>query len=309
MPRADVLDLCALPVWERAATVLSAGDRLRPGETLALMTEIDPRALIGHLEALRPRTFAFDPRRIGEGSWSIHVSRLQPDIAAATLQAAFVRSTVLAALGDSAQARFAAAAVEGWARRGQTLCEENVPREELGVLLEGSLGVFAGAGSRERLLFHVFAYDLFGEIEFLDGGLSVGRTVVLSKTARYALVPHAVVRETAERDSRFLQRLAARSAQQSRELAQTLASQLAQPILARVAAALLPYAAPERGLHPALAPLSTMTQAQLAASAGTVKEVAARAIAELERQDALRRERGHIALLDRSMLLAIVDRG
>ena len=70
----------------------------------------------------------------------------------------------------------------------------------------------------------------------------------------------------------------------------------------------MPYAVPERGLHPALAPLPTMTQAQVAASAGTVKEVAARAIAELERVQALRRERGHIRYLDRTQLLEMIDR-
>jgi hypothetical protein len=51
-----------------------------------------------------------------------------------------------------------------------------------------------------------------------------------------------------------------------------------------------------------------MTQTQVAAAAGTVKEVAARAIADLERVQALRRERGHIRYLDRAKLLEIIDR-
>jgi hypothetical protein len=50
-----------------------------------------------------------------------------------------------------------------------------------------------------------------------------------------------------------------------------------------------------------------MTQSQVAASAGTVKEVAARAIAELERLQALRRERGHIRYLDRTKLLQTME--
>jgi hypothetical protein len=82
---------------------------------------------------------------------------------------------------------------------------------------------------------------------------------------------------------------------------------VSQPIIARVANALLPYAAPEQGLHPALPPLPNMTQSQVAASAGTVKEVAARAIAELERLQALRRERGHIRYLDRTKLLQTME--
>jgi hypothetical protein len=59
-------------------------------------------------------------------------------------------------------------------------------------------------------------------------------------------------------------------------------------------------------LAPAIAPLPNMTQSQIAASAGTVKEVAARAIAELERQGLLKRERGHIRYLNRQGLTDFV---
>jgi len=39
------------------------------------------------------------------------------------------------------------------------------------------------------------------------------------------------------------------------------------PTIGRVAAALLPYASPERGMHPALPPVTMLTQTQLAAAA------------------------------------------
>jgi CRP-like cAMP-binding protein len=120
-------------------------------------------------------------------------------------------------------------------------------------------------------------------------------------------VPYDLLRSIVAQEPDFLMALAAETAQRNRTLASGLASQVSQPIIARVAAALLPYAAPEREFHPALPPLPTMTQAQIAAAAGTVKEVAARAIAELERVQALRRERGHIRYLDRSKLLAMIE--
>jgi DeoR/GlpR family transcriptional regulator of sugar metabolism len=43
---------------------------------------------------------------------------------------------------------------------------------------------------------------------------------------------------------------------------------------------------------------------QLAAATGTVKEVVARAVAELERSGAVQRVRGRIALIDREKLAA-----
>jgi DNA-binding GntR family transcriptional regulator len=50
-----------------------------------------------------------------------------------------------------------------------------------------------------------------------------------------------------------------------------------------------------------------MTQAQLAATAGTAKEVAARALAELEAAGAIKRAKGRIALADRQRLQSISD--
>jgi CRP-like cAMP-binding protein len=96
------------------------------------------------------------------------------------------------------------------------------------------------------------------------------------------------------------------NAQRRRDHMQALATQATMPIIARVAHVLVPYAMPERGLSPARAPLPNLTQAQIAAAAGTVKEVAARAIAELEQRELLKRERGHIRYLDRQGLLDMI---
>jgi DNA-binding GntR family transcriptional regulator len=45
-----------------------------------------------------------------------------------------------------------------------------------------------------------------------------------------------------------------------------------------------------------------MSQTELAVIAGTAKEVAARAVAELEAAGVLKRRNGHIALVDREKL-------
>lgn len=303
----DTLDLRRLPIWERASTVLERSDALESNGSFDLLLEFDPRALIARLEQLRPGQLAFRRRHVGEGEWRITLTRVHVEQQPSSPAAAFSRSPIFSTMSETSRERLLDAMMESTARKGQNIYPENSFCDSLGVLLEGALAVFVGAGSRERLLFHLYPFDVFGEIEFFDGGLSIGRTAVLSKTARFATIPYATVNEIAAQEPEFLRALAARTAQHNRTLASALASQVSQPILARVANALLPYAAPERGLHPALAPLPTMTQAQVAASAGTVKEVAARAIAELERVQALRRERGHIRFLDRSKLLETID--
>jgi len=142
---------------------------------------------------------------------------------------------------------------------------------------------------------------IFGVTEFFDGGEAVGRTVVASKTARYVSIPFAAVREAGLREPELFIALGAVNAQQNRSLTTTIASHVSKPTLARVASALLPYAVPARGLERALPPLAQMTQSQVAAAAGTVKEVAARAIAELERTHARSAPRTRPRPLPRSL--------
>lgn len=297
-----------MSVWERAALVLERVDRLSASESLTFYTEVDPRALMGRLEQLRPGQLAFESRHVGDAEWHVTATRVAPSEGTSTVSLALDRSSVFSRLPSEMRATLAASMIEHHAKKGDVLCAENTACNTLGVLIEGALAVVAGGGARERTLFHLFPFDTFGDTEFFDLGLSVGRTIVLSKTARYATVPVPVLRALGEQQPGFLLAMGATVAQRNRTLASALSSQVSQPIIARVASALLPYAVPERGLHPALAPLPTMTQAQVAASAGTVKEVAARAIAELERVQALRRERGHIRYLDRTQLLEMIDR-
>jgi CRP-like cAMP-binding protein len=121
------------------------------------------------------------------------------------------------------------------------------------------------------------------------------------------LFPRGIVLSAMADDVAFARALNTICAQRTRRLAERYTDRHARTALARVAAAILPYAAPDVGLAPSLEPLRRMTQAQLALSAGTAKEVAARAIAELEAAGAIERARGRIARIDRRKLGAIVD--
>jgi CRP-like cAMP-binding protein len=152
----------------------------------------------------------------------------------------------------------------------------------------------------------MFPYDLIGELELFDEAPASGRVVALSKVARYLRLPRRVVLDVAQANPQLLLGIGRINAQRRRDHMQALATQATMPIIARIAHVLVPYAMPERGLSPARAPLPNLTQAQIAAAAGTVKEVAARAIAELEQRELLKRERGHIRYLDRQGLLDMI---
>ena len=303
-----VVDLRGVPVWERAETVLERARGLHAGESFEFKMECDPRALAVRVEQETGGMLHCRWEWVGEDEWHVAVSPLVDAHDASPLTAALRRSSFHAVSADTLSV-LAESMSERTARKNEVICQDNAPCTALGVVLEGAFASFAGSDGRDQVLCHLFPFDIFGAAEFFDGGLRIGRIVAVSKIARYATIPHTIVQEMAKRDPQVLLALGACCAQRMRGLTNRLSDHVSKPILVRVAGALLPYAPPARGLQPAHPPLPAMTQTQIAATAGTVKEVAARAIADLERAGAVRREHGHIRFLDRSKLLEIADAG
>ena len=300
------IDLRGLPVWERPAPVLEAFERLPVGGTLTFITENEPRGLGARLEQSLPDQTRIEPRRISGGHWQVDVTRVERDSLPVTILGALQRVAVLSSLPAPALKRLASRARAGVLRKGERDATDASNEAFLGVVWEGVAAVTSRQhDKRARRFFDVFPYEIFGEIGLLDGGSTIGCVIALSKSVRYIAIPRATVLAACVKHPELTMALAATCAQHARFLAEALTAQGTQPIVARIAAALLPYAVAERGMARAAAPLPNMTQSQLAASAGTVKEVAARAVAALEERGALRRERGHIRFLDRSLLLEI----
>jgi CRP-like cAMP-binding protein len=192
--------------------------------------------------------------------------------------------------------------------RKTVIVHENESFPYLGVVIQGVIGVTCTAKQgREMRLYEAATAQTFGEAAFFDGDITLGRISVLSKNATYALIPKEAVLSATQRDSALLLRLAGQEARRSRELTARLMSQAVESIISRVAGTLLPFAMEGEGLLPVDPALLAISQIDIAASAGTVKEVAARAIADLEKAGALRRERGHVRYLNRAKLLAISE--
>lgn len=301
------LDLRGMPVWERPARVLDVFDRLPPGHTVLFITENEPRGLGTRIEQSRKHELILDPRRVGDREWHVAMTRATVEIDAPSPSGILKRSLVFSQLDDATRARLAAVATLHTARRGQTVVTENSDWPFIGVAFEGVFALASRNGTaRQRIFYEIFPYEIFGEVEFFDKAPTVGRVIVLSKAARYLRLPADAVLQTAQHTPKLYGALARVASQRVRDLAELLVSQNTLPIIARIAQVLLPYAMPEKGLSAAMPPLPNMTQAQIAASAGTVKEVAARAIAELESKNLLKRERGHVRYLDRQGLIDLI---
>lgn len=302
------IDLRGLPAWERPELIRKALDRLPSGASLTLITENEPRALSQRVTQDRADRFLVETRQVASRLWHLRLTHRSGEAADRNSSAQHLsRCPAFAALDPSVREELAAAAVWQTGRRGQTLVADNVDWAFIGMVTEGIVARANGGGrERERILYEIFPYELFGVAEYFDRGLKMARIAVFSKTARVLKIPWDVVARVAARNPELTNALGVVMAQRVRLLADALSIQGSLPILGRIARVLLPYAMPDRGLVPAAASLSTITQSQIAAAGGTVKEVAARAIAELESRNALRREHGHIRYLDRQVLLELI---
>ncbi len=289
--------------------VRKALDRLPSGASITLITEQEPRALSSRVTQDRPDRFVVETRRVASRVWQLRLTHRTGETNDRNSSVQHIgRCPAFATLDAGVREELAASALWQTGRRGQTLVAENADWTFIGMVTEGIVARANGGGrERERILYEIFPYELFGVAEYFDRGFKMARIAVFSKSARVLKVPWDVVSRVAARYPELTNALGIVMAQRVRILADSLSVQGSLPILGRIARVLLPYAMPERGLVPASTSLSTITQSQIAAAGGTVKEVAARAIAELESRNALRREHGHIRYLDREVLLELIQ--
>jgi len=289
--------------------VRKALDRLPSGASITLITEQEPRALSSRVTQDRPDRFVVETRRVASRVWQLRLTHRTGETNDRNSSVQHIgRCPAFATLDAGVREELAASALWQTGRRGQTLVAENADWTFIGMVTEGIVARANGGGrERERILYEIFPNELFGVAEYFDRGLKMARIAVFSKTAHVLKLPWDVVSRVAARYPELTNALGIVMAQRVRLLADALSVQGSLPILGRIARVLLPYAMPERGLVQASASLSTITQSQIAAAGGTVKEVAARAIAELESRNALRREHGHIRYLDREVLLELIQ--
>jgi CRP-like cAMP-binding protein/uncharacterized protein (DUF2249 family) len=300
------LDFRGLPVWERPSRVLEALDRVPPGAPISFITEIEPRGLSARVVQERFGPVLVETSTLGPERWLVRMTRRTESGARNPIVRVLEATPPFARLSQVTLERLAVASQSQTARRGRLLVEAGIEWRALGVVAEGVAAVSTGIGTRQHITYELYPHDVFGIAAFFDGGAPVANVIAMTKTTRVVNIPRATLTDVARENPDVLIGLGALLAQRQRELSAKLSSQSALPIVGRVARVLLPHAMPERGLSPAMPALASMTQSQIAAAAGTVKEVAARAIAELDDRGLLKRERGHIRFLDRQGLLELL---
>jgi CRP-like cAMP-binding protein len=280
---------------------LAAFERLRDGQELRATFDYKPRTLRMALEDRYPSGFAWTERRSGEGHWEIVIRRLPAMSAGESIVDFLSRCAVFANAEAHTLTALARSAVAKTLLPDSNLAEQGVAWPYFGVVRTGRLFSIAGTPEgREQLLFEFLPREAFGEFIMFDRGATAARFVTIGEPAGVLIFPQQATVALAETDPHFALSLAAACALRGRSVIEMLCAQISKPAIARVAAALIAFAPGEwnerknnrRMLRPA----------EIAAAAGTVQEVAARALAKLEEHGAIRRERGRIVGMDPAKL-------
>jgi uncharacterized protein (DUF2249 family) len=302
----SLLDLRGTPVSERHGLVCGAFSDLRADESLHLIYDYEPRPLRRRFEKTFSQQFVWTQRRLARERWEISLRKLAALGDSRSTAHFMQRCPIFSGCSESTRRILAPVAESRAVRRKTTIADQESDWPFFGVVRKGR--VFAIVGTplgRDQILFEALETEVFGNIVIFDGGATIARFATLAEPADLLLFPRAEVLAAAEADSRFALALAAATTQQVRTIAELVQAHVSKKIIARVAAALRPYAPIESELAMVdPASLSSLRLTQIATATGTVKEVVARAVAELEKAGAIRRVRGRIALIDRAKLAA-----
>lgn len=303
----STFDLRTSPTWDSHNLVCDAFGRLADNDWLHLIYDYEPRPLRRTLEVTFSQRFRWKQRRVASDCWEVRVEKLaSPPLYESTLH--FMnRCPIFADVSETTKTTLAALAHARSVRRKITIAEQDANWPFLGLVRRGRAHAIAGGPTgRDQILFEIGETEIFGNLGLLDGGTTIARYATLTEGADLLLFPKASVLEATIVDSRFALVLAEASAQQTRAIVELVQARVGKKTVARVAAAIMPYAPVEFGLMPVDASyVASLRLGHIAKATGTVKEVVARAIAELETACAIRRMDGRIAFIDRQLLATL----
>ena len=214
------------------------------------------------------------------------------------------KTAYFADLDQSQLSAIARAVVERSYRRGDPVFLEGDSCEGLYVVKSGRVRVYKiSPEGREQVLLIAEPGDTFNEVPVFDGGPNPASVEALEPTALLLLPKNALLAlvEAQPQIGRAFMRTFAARLRQLVGLVEELSFKTVTGRVARILLEQLPSSTEERsGQSP-----RRLTQREIAAMAGTAREVAARALKALEQQGAVRIERGRIVIIDRQRLASL----
>ena len=207
---------------------------------------------------------------------------------------------VLAALaGVAALRRFA---------RGQVIFLEGEPCAGLCIVAEGDVKIFkVSAQGREQILHRVATGGTFNDVAALDGGPNPASAAAASDAVLLIIGRHDI-RRLAQAHPVLAWALIESIARRTRHMVEMVEDLALRSVKARLAKLLLAEA--ERSAAPAEIDRSQMvTQAEMAARLGTVREMIGRALRDLADEGLIALDRYRIVVTDRQGLMRASESG
>ena len=185
---------------------------------------------------------------------------------------------------------------EKTAEKGDIVLLEGESAEALYFVVSGAVKVFkTSAEGKEQILNIVRPGESFNDVPIFDGGANPASAQAMGPVVIYGIEKRdleAILRGNPQVALNVINVLAGRV----RQLTSLVEDLSFRPVIGRVAKILLEYAGKGSGSA------QRLTQQEMAAMAGTAREVVARSLKALELKRALRMERHRIVITDREAL-------
>lgn len=303
-PAAIAVDARSLQPANRTEQILDAFDKLTLGAILEINEENDPRALRNELSQLRPGKFSWDARNLGSNRWTIRVERIDENAEPEALlqHVAPFASAKAATLRD-----LAGQMSERTYRAGETIFDEGEVWPYLGIVKSGKVILtLLSPDGKTHTLGERLTHDTLNDSGTFDTGGATTRAEALTD-ATIMTLPSEAVLHACRNDAELALGFLSEASQARRRSIDTISDLAFAHVLQRVAKFLLGYARASVGMTRGLPGVENLSQAQIAAAAGTVRDMAARALLRLKNAGAVELDRGRVKAIDRAKLDAFAQ--
>lgn len=193
--------------------------------------------------------------------------------------------------------------IEGRYEAGQIIFLEGEVCRGIIYVVKGRVRVFkAEEGGREQVLLMVGPGETFNEVPVFDGGANPASADALESSVVW-LIPTQAMQKLTQTEPPVTYAVIATLAARLRHLTVLVEDLSLKQVTSRVAKILLSQTEPVSANSLASSDIGPqLTQQQMAAMAGTVRDVVGRALRTMQSAGAIELNRGQISILDRSKL-------
>jgi CRP-like cAMP-binding protein len=216
------------------------------------------------------------------------------------------RAPYFAGLGDDVLAALAAVTIQRQIARGQLIFMEGEPCAGLYIVAAGEVKVFKlSPQGREQVIRQLGPGSTFNEVPVLDGGPNPASTAAVTD-ATVCVISRADIKRLAQAYPTLAWALVETTARHARHLVMMVEDLSLRSVKARLARLLLAEA--QRSTATDEIDRSQMiTQAEMAARLGTVREMIGRVLSDLADDGLIVFDRHRIMIKDREALTAVAD--